>query len=295
MRYPRFAPMISQAAYRPALWRIIAGAVTAILLLLAWLGLIALALSFTESTSFSRALQAVAGGDPSRPEGALKFLLVVAGLGFSTFLAARFWQGRSAGSLIGPGARTLRHFVVAAGVTFAVAGLSLLIPSPGGAEIERNMELGVWLWWLPFTVIAVVAQTGAEEVFFRGYLQSQIAARFRKPLIWLVLPAVLFGAAHFSPGLPPTVAFAYFCFAALFGLLAGDLTARTGSIGAGWGFHFANNMIAVAFIALDGTITGLGLYRSSVGIEVLGELSPWLLVDLGALIFVWWLIRRVLD
>lgn len=294
-RYPRFQPMISAAVQKPAIWRIVAGIATAVLLLLVWLGATALALSFTESTSFSRAFRAVVEGDPTSPEGALKTLLIVAGLGFSTFLAARFWQDRSVGSLIGPGVRTLRHFVVAAAITFLIAALSFLIPSPVGAEIERNMEVAVWLWWLPFTVFALVAQTGAEEVFFRGYLQSQMAARFRNPLIWMIVPALLFGAAHYSPALPPMAGLAYFAFAALFGLVAGDLTARTGSIGAAWGFHFANNMIAIAFVALDGTVTGLGLFRSSMGIDDLAELSPWILVDLGALIFVWWLIRRVLD
>lgn len=295
MRYPRFAPMIAAAAERPALWRLVAGCVTAIVLLIGWLGATALVLSVAQGIGVSRAFQAVVGGDPGVPAGALKYLLIVGGLGFSTFWAARLWNGRSVGSLIGPGARTLRHFVVAAGITFGVAGLSVAIPSPVGAEIERNMDVLVWLWWLPFTLFAVVAQTGAEEVFFRGYLQSQIAARFRNPLIWMVVPAILFGAAHYSPAHPPMTAVAYFVFAALFGLLAGDLTARTGSIGAAWGFHFANNMIAVAFIAVEGSLTGLGLFRSSVGIDVLAELSPWLLVDLGALIFVWWMIRRVLD
>ncbi|NNL19103.1 MAG: CPBP family intramembrane metalloprotease [Boseongicola sp.] len=287
--------MIAAASQKPALWRLVAGVVTAVALLFAWLFGTAVALSFAEGVSVSRALRAVFDGDPSSPAGALKFLLIVSGLGFSTILAARLWQGRSAGSLIGPGARTLRHFAAAALITFGLAGLSMLVPSPVGAELERNMEVAVWLGWLPFTVFAVVAQSGAEEVFFRGYLQSQIAARFRNPMIWLLLPALLFGAAHYSSALPSKVALAYFAFAALFGLLAGDLTARTGSIGAAWGFHFANNMIAVAFIAVDGTITGLGLFRSSVGIDALADLSPWLLADLGALILVWWLIRRVLD
>jgi uncharacterized protein len=45
--------------------------------------------------------------------------------------------------------------------------------------------------------------------------------------------------------------------AATFGLIAADLTARTGSIGAAWGFHFANNTMAITILATDGTITGL--------------------------------------
>ncbi len=30
-----------------------------------------------------------------------------------------------------------------------------------------------------------------EELVFRGYLQSQLAARFRSPLVWIVLPSLM--------------------------------------------------------------------------------------------------------
>lgn len=295
MAYARFAPMISAAARRPALWRIIAGILTAVFLLISWLFTIALALSLTQETSVFSALGAITGGNPATPGGAIIFLLIVGGLGISTLLAARFWQGRNAVSLTGAAPRTLRHFVVAAAITGGIAAILMLVPTERDGDIERNMDFGLWLAWLPFALFALAAQTGAEELFFRGYLQSQVAARFRSPVVWLVVPALAFGAAHYSPALPPDVAIAYVGFAALFGLLAGDLTARTGSIGAAWGFHFANNTIAVTIIAVDGTITGLGLFRSTAGIEEIAELSPWILADLGALIFVWWLIRRVLD
>lgn len=295
MSYARFAPMQISASERPAIWRVVAGTLTAIILLIGWLLIISLALSLTQNLSIFEAMAAVTGGDPTSPGGAINYLLVVGGLGLSTLLAARLWHGRSALSLTGPAARTLRHFAIAAAITTAIAALLMLIPTSRDDAIVRNMNLGAWLTWLPFALIALAAQTGAEELFFRGYLQSQMAARFRSPLVWLVIPAVAFGAAHYSPALPPLTACAYVGFAVLFGLLAGDLTARTGSIGAAWGFHFANNTIAVTIIAVDGTITGLGLFRSTAGIEGIAQLSPWIMADLGALVFVWWFIRRVLD
>ncbi len=46
---------------------------------------------------------------------------------------------------------------------------------------------------------ACLIQTGAEELVFRGYLQQQLAARFASPLIWMVLPALIFGAVHYDP------------------------------------------------------------------------------------------------
>ena len=40
----------------------------------------------------------------------------------------------------------------------------------------------------------------AEELAFRGYLMQALAARFRSPLVWWLLPALLFGAAALEPG-----------------------------------------------------------------------------------------------
>ena len=80
--------------------------------------------------------------------------------------------------------------------------------------------------------------------------------------------------------------------AALFGLMAGDLTARTGTIGAAWGFHFANNCIAILIVVTQGSLTGLGLYRSGDIISALA-LTPLVVFELFALMIVWLLIRRV--
>ena len=295
MVYARFAPMISAASERSAIWRIVAVTVSALGLLFVWLGAIALVLSLVEDVSFETALRAIAGGDPATSSGAIIYFMIVGVLGLATLLAVRFWHRRGALSLIGPGARTLRHFVVAGAVTLGVVAILTIIPTARDETTVRNLDVGVWLMWLPFALIAVAAQTGAEELFFRGYLQSQIAARFRSPLVWLIVPALAFAAAHYSPVFPTATALTYMAYAALFGVLAGDLTARTGSIGAAWGFHFANNAVAVTIIAVDGTITGLGLFRSTSGLAELSVLSPWVLADLGALVLVWWCIRRVLD
>ena len=186
--------------------------------------------------------------------------------------------------------------MVAAGIALVIAGGLTLLPTGRGDEVLRlNMDVGIWAMWLPLALFAVAAQTGAEELLFRGYLQSQIAARSRSMLAALLVPSLLFAGAHYAPSLPAPTAWAYFGFAALFGLLAGDLTARTGSIGAAWGFHFANNMIAVSVVVMDGSITGLGLLRSSAPLSDISVLSPWIFADLGSLIGIWWVIRRVLD
>ena len=112
--------------------------------------------------------------------------------------------------------------------------MTFLITKPFADPIEMNMAVSTWLLWLPVALVAVVLQTGAEELLFRGYLQSQLAARFRSQAIWLLIPSILFGFAHFGPGLPLNAALGYVVFATLFGLMAADLTSRTGTIGDHW-------------------------------------------------------------
>ena len=77
------------------------------------------------------------------------------------------------------------------------------------------------------------------------------------------------------------------------GLFAADLTAKTGSIGAAWGIHFANNFNGIALIATDGTITGLALYLtpySAADPDLLG----WSVVPSFLLLAAsWYLTRRL--
>ena len=92
-------------------------------------------------------------------------------------------------------------------------------------------------------------QTGAEELFYRGYIQQQMAARYDNALIWLLAPNVMFALAHWEPGDVSTPGLQYMIWALCFGLAASDLTARTGTLGAAVGFHLANNAYAFLFFA----------------------------------------------
>lgn len=295
MRYPNYQPMIDAAGARPALWRLILGAITAIALTLLWfVALVALG-AFAMDVHPMTAVNVVFGAPADTPARSILFLLVVAGLGFATLAAARIWNKRKRRDLIGYGPRTLRHFLIVAGLTLSIAAIFAIARSIFGSDppLERNLPAATWLTWLPFALLAIALQTGAEELFFRGYLQSQLAARFRSPLIWLGLPAIAFGFPHVAPGFPAANSWLYVGFAALFGILAGDLTARTGSLGAAWGWHFANNTFALLFIASEGSVTGLGYWRAPGGLLEPIDLSPWLLVDFALIIALWLIIRRV--
>ena len=267
MSYPLYQPTIAAASARAGLLRLILGIVTVFAVSILWMLGVLWLVTRTGVTTLEVMRADEMGLRTETPEETLIVLSLIFGLGVGTWVAARFWQKRGLRSLMGRGAVVLRHFVVAAAVT--------------------------WVHWLPLALVFVAFQTGSEELLFRGYLQSQLAARFRHPVLWLVFPAILFGAAHFLPTLPFSAGLAYVIFAALFGLMAGDLTARTGSIGAAWGFHFANNSMAILIIAVDGSLSGLGLYRRGDLAEAL-SLSPLALLDLAGMLVVWLLIRRLL-
>ncbi len=155
-----------------------------------------------------------------------------------------------------------------------------------------GLSFGTWILILPIALIAIAIQTGAEELLFRGYLQQQLAARFASPVVWAVLPALIFGLLHFDPASAGGNVWLVVGSAALFGLMAADLTARSGSIGAAWGFHLANNMFALTVIATQGTLTGFALYLTPYDISDTEAIRALIPVDLGLMVLTWFLIRR---
>lgn len=287
MSYTRFQPMIESASTRPQIWRLVAGFLTMLGIAIAW----AAASLMAAAWAFGGSDRVLRDFDIS-PFGTALFLFTIIGLGVGTWCAAALWQGRSLGSLTGRGPVVLRDFVKAAGVTWVVAAVGWLAFLPFTDPLVPNMAFADWLRWLPVALVLILFQTGAEELLFRGYLQSQLAARFKSQLVWLMLPALLFGAGHFVPSDTVAPGLIYVGATMLFGVIAGDLTARTGSIGAAWGFHFANNCLAILLVVYIGAGSGLGLY-SAGQIEDALQLSPLLVLDLAVMVVVWLAIRRV--
>jgi len=145
--------------------------------------------------------------------------------------------------------------------------------------------------FLPLALLGLLIQTGAEEAVFRGYMQQQLAARFATPVAWMGVPALLFGLAHYAPGLGPVSPWLIVLVTGFFGVIAADLTARSGGIGLAWGIHFANNVIAVLVISAMAGLDGLALFRVSdpaggaMGLDVL------LVADMALMALVWGLAR----
>ncbi len=288
---PALARFADAAARRPAAWRILAGLVLigAVYMggLLAASGALFFALGRVPAQALLGRVAAA-----TEPGPMLAVLASFAFLAAGPPLAARLVHRRPAASLFGPRARVVGDFLRMVAVVALVYGLAaLLLPGDQGAPHLPPLR---WAALLPLALAGVLLQTGAEELVFRGYLLQQMAARFRWRLAWMLLPSLVFGALHFDPTAAVPVALGTMAAIALFGLVAADLTARTGSLGASWGFHFANNVMALLVVAPAGQLSGLSLRIAAVPKHDAGAMLPLLGVDVVLLLVLWGLGRLAL-
>ena len=288
MQYAAHADFVAPARRHPALWRLGAGLVLVtvvyVLGVAVIFGLLVAVAGFEGATRWMGRMAAA-----ETPTATLLVLSTFVGMGLGPMLAARLLHRRSLASLFGPWARLLRHFVIAALICALLNGLTALIPT--GLVPVENLQPGLWAAFLPLALVSILVQTGAEEILFRGYLQTQLAARFASPVMWMVLPSALFALLHYQPGIMGENAWIVVGAVFVFALCAADLTARTGTIGAAWGFHFANNAVAILFLALEGPLSGLALYTLPMDSVPAAELRPMLVTGMGVTLAIWLAIR----
>lgn len=289
---PFFDRYVEPARARPQIWRLIVGTIlmTVVYLvgLAALFGLIWLAVGRQDMLDWARRI-----ADASTPTATLLLLASFIGMALAPMAAVRWIHKRPVATLFGPSARVLRDFATAAATVLILYALLLAVWSIR-FDAKPNLEPMLWLSFLPLALCGLLVQTLAEELVFRAYLMQQLAARFRSPLIWMLLPSLLFGVVHYDPTTAGSNAWIVVAAAAAFGLVAADLARVTGNIGAGWGYHFANNLVAVLILSTDGTIPGLALYLTPYSIDDT-ELVPLLSVgDLGVMVLVWLILRRIL-
>ena len=192
--YPAHEFHTVAAKPRSELWRLLLGVVGIVSLYLA-LALIyqqAIVAIWSDEPGFRYEL--ITGSSPR----AMYALLFSFGLiTLSVFLVVQTLHGRSPLSVMGPLILAVPQFIR---VTAMLAGLGVLLmvlpPYGYGEPLVPALAPGLWGLLLPFSLVAVFVQISAEEIFFRGYLQQQLGARFRSPLVWMVLPSTLFAIGH---------------------------------------------------------------------------------------------------
>ncbi|RYH01975.1 CPBP family intramembrane metalloprotease [Salipiger sp. IMCC34102] len=220
----------------------------------------------------------------------------------AVLLAVRVMHGRGLRSLIGT---PFRRPLVRAGVA---VGIVLALQEPAMLWLDFQGDLTVrpvlsWALWLIPGLAAILLQSGTEELVYRGYLQQQLGARSARPLVWMVIPSVYFGLGHLYNGETLAEGTLWAIWATVLGLACADLTARTGSIGAAVGLHFANNVFASVVIDGEGApSSGLALllYPPEAPVELdpgfVALVTPFTVFDIGMTVLsvgVMWLAARV--
>ncbi len=292
MMTKQFKRFIAPARRRAQIWRLVLGVAVMTAVYLAGVTVILVAIWLAVgSTGWSG--WAVEMVTAATPLGALLLLASFIGMVLAPMVAARLVHQRSVRSLFGPAVTVIRDFCIAASVVAAISAILLLVWS-FQFDAVPNLGFDRWLSFLPLAVAGLLVQTVAEELVFRSYLTQQLAARFKSPLIWMILPSLAFALVHYSPQSAGDNAWLVVAAAGIFGLIATDLTRITGSIGASWGFHFANNLAAILIIAVDGTIPGLALYLTPYGADDTTYLPTLIIGDLALMALAWLILRRLL-
>lgn len=184
-------------------------------------------------------------------------------------------------------------FVVVA-LLLLTAALLVLPPYGFDPALQKGLPFSRWLGFLLPAVIAIFIQTSAEEVLFRGYIQQQLAAKFQNPLIWMLIPSVLFGLAHYAPQSFGSNTWLVVIWAAIFGVLAADLTARSGTLGPAIAMHFVNNISALLIIAPQGEMSGLALFNYPFDASDEAAVRSILPIDFAMMLVAWLAARLAL-
>ena len=198
------------------------------------------------------------------PIGILSALTSFAGIWIGLWLAMRFVHGEPLSALFDFSRRI-------AGGDFVKGLIAVLITSLFSEillywlqpEIARGpIALSSWLLFLVPIVLLTFLQTSSEEMLFRGYLPRALAYRFRSPLIWAVLPLLLFTSLHWSSASTPAINACVLVSIGTFALLLTLLVYVTGNLGAGFGAHLGNNLTGFLLISHQEGYNGFALLNA---------------------------------
>jgi CAAX protease family protein len=292
LSYARHERLVAPARAQSELWRLVFGLALGAFVMtglnVAFLTGVETAMTPEKMNSFIDGMQTA-----TTPVTALVSL---ASFGFMTAgvcAAAYVMHGRAPLGLIGPFRIASADFWAVL-KALAILNVVILALPPWGMDdpLVPNLPVGTWVALLPVSLLVVLIQTSAEEILFRGYVQQQLAARFNSPWVWMVLPSALFGLAHYVPAETGSNAVLIAIWAACFGLLMADLTARSGTLGPAIAVHFATNVSALLVTSLPDTLSGLSLFTVPFSMSDEAALRVWLPVDFAVMV-VSWLVARL--
>ncbi|PIE14147.1 MAG: CPBP family intramembrane metalloprotease [Rhodobacterales bacterium] len=293
MSYAAHETLVAPARAASEPWRLAFGVVLLVALYLAfgfaYFNLLAELVTQTEWPQLAHEID-----HGSTPRGMLALLASFALLIAALALVLHNLHQRQLATLMGPFRRTLAAFTRVTVALLALGILLWLLPQPGAMATTTNLPAMRWLALLPLALLLILVQITAEELIFRGYLQSQLAALSPHPALWLFLPSALFALLHFDPQTAGENAPLYVLTAFLFGLAAADLTARAGNLGPALALHLAFNVSALLITAPADHNFGLALWQLPFGMDDTTARAIWVPYDMLTLLCSWLAARLAL-
>lgn len=197
--------------------------------------------------------------------GMMVMLLSFSGIWIGVWLAARFIHRDRLGNVLGATGRLswsdFGKGFVAIILTSILSELTIYMIRP---EFSRSaIDLSAWLIaFIPVALLCLV-QTSAEELFFRGYLLRGLANRFRSPWIWGLLPGLGFLLIHWQPEMAWSDVFLTLLTIGALTILLVALVYVTGNLGASFGVHMGNNLMAFLVVGHQDSLTYYALFSGA--------------------------------
>lgn len=286
-RYAAHEAFIAPARAYPQLWRFIVGVVIAITVYFLFIQLYVAAIASVDRSLVGQVFEGLT------PMTMYLLMSSFAFMAAGAVVAARLMHKRGALSLLGPLPVLWRDFrAVSILLIILLVVVSVLPPWDMGGDFVSNLPIGLWIMLLVPSLGIVLLQVSAEEILFRGYMQQQLAARFRSPLVWMIIPSALFALGHYSPDSMGENALVITLWSCIFGMLMADLTARSGSLGPAIAVHLWNNVSAIILVSAPDQLSGLSLYLSPFSMDDADALRAWLPAEF-AMTLVMWLAARL--
>ncbi|RUU14212.1 CPBP family intramembrane metalloprotease [Mesorhizobium sp. M7A.T.Ca.TU.009.01.3.2] len=198
------------------------------------------------------------------PLGILTALVSFAGIWIGLWVAMRWVHGEKLSALLGNSRRVSRpgflKGLIAVLITSFISEVLLYLLQP---QITRGpISLSSWLLFaIPIAALTLL-QTSSEELLFRGYLLRGLANRFTSPVIWALLPALLFTSLHWSASSSPAINACVLASIAAFALLLTLVVYATGNLGAALGAHLGNNLTGFLLISHQESYNSFALFNA---------------------------------
>jgi membrane protease YdiL (CAAX protease family) len=223
--------------------------------------------------------------DPNTPRDMIVVLCTFFAMLGAVWIVVLIFRRQGLRSLIGPG-NVLRNFGIAVLIMLPIAAIGFALGLWSG-DARPNLSFGTWVLWMLPALPLLLVQVSSEELIFRGYLLQELAARFKSRWIWFLLPSLIFGFLHYDPVRMGSNALLIVGVTTFFGMIATDVTVRTGNLGAAIGLHFMNNLQAMMLLSLDGTLNGLSLYVTNTHVSDEHAVRTMLLSSVGYLVVIY--------